>query len=134
MTKQPETMWTCGHPEEETPSFPNLPYTIKGDSKPSFCPMFYLKNALARPTWEGATDVGDGILPGDSRRLVSAVKLDYSCLSLLVLLDLLHRVGIFKGFEWDFLFYLPGRKKKPFGNGAICYCLGSLFIWQLANG
>lgn len=97
--------------------------------------MFYLKNALARPTWEGATDVGDGILPRDSRRLVSAVKLDYSCLSLLVLLDFLHRVGTFKGFEWDFLFYLPGRKKKkPFENGAICYCLGSSFIWQLANG
>lgn len=36
-----------------------------------------------------------------------AVKMDYICFSLLVLLDLLHWVGIFKHLKWDFLFYLP---------------------------
>lgn len=44
-----------------------------------------------------------------------AVKLDYSCFSLLVLLDLLHWVGIFKHLKWDFLFCLPGGEKSPFG-------------------
>lgn len=65
-----------------------------------------------------------------------AVKVDYSCLSLLALLDLLHWVGTSKRFEWDFLFYLPetNKQKKPFGNGAICYYLGSLFIRWLASG
>lgn len=31
-------------------------------------------------------------------------------------------------------FICQEKKNKPFGNGAICYCLGSLFIQQLASG
>lgn len=67
---------------------------------------------------------------------VSAVKLDYSSLSLLVLLDFLHRVGTFKGFEWDFLFYLPGRKKKkPFGMVpfAIAWAVHSFGSWLMGK-
>lgn len=45
-----------------------------------------------------------------------AAKLGYSCLSLSVLLDLLHWVGIFKCLEWDFSVLFARRgEKSPFG-------------------
>lgn len=64
--KQPESAWSWGHPEDEALFPPNPPYAIKRDFKNLFCQMVHLKNAASRCTWEGATDVGDGILPGGS--------------------------------------------------------------------
>ena len=49
-------------------------------------------------------------------KLSSAAKSDYSSLSHLVLLDLIHWVGIFKCLEWDFsVLFVRRKKKKPFG-------------------
>lgn len=126
MIKPPTTAWTWGHPEDKASPPPSPQYTIRGrEASPPPNHLLYkilsLENAVSRFTREGATDVGDWQL-----KPCFAAKLDYSCLSLLVLLDLLHWVGNFKCLEWDFLFYLPEKKKKkPFWSGAICYCLGS---------
>lgn len=62
-----------------------------------------------------------------------AVKVDYSCLSLLALLDLLHWVGTSKRFEWDFLFYLPETNKKK-ALWEWCYLLlPGQFVHSLAG-
>lgn len=134
MIEQPETAWSWGHPEDEAPSPPNLPYAIKGDFQTSFVKCFIRR--MQHPD-----ALRKGLQMWEMVFCLEAAEDLFCCKS-----------GLQLPLFWPFWTYFIGwelpkdlngiscficqkqTKKKPFGNGAICYYLGSLFIRWLASG
>lgn len=102
--------WIWGHSEDEIPPPPNPPDTIGRGFKTSLADRSLWRMQCPDPAGKGLPTWEPGPSACRQPKPYLVVKLDYGCLSLWALLDLLHWVRTFKGLEWVFLFYLPERK------------------------